>query len=169
MLTHYKTRHRPHFFLLRFLYTPQYNNYAIPSPSILHRHQFCIEDAISNILLSVENTPHRSVITTTVILLFSTRPTRQPQHIHPFFEPAHPPSPSCSTRLTNLHCHSCCFCSDFWEFSFLSQNPTYKPFWLFWPISINLPLSHYSIFHHSPPNYWYIYNTVYGTNSHYSC
>ena len=75
LLTNERSRHRPHLFLLRFLYTPQYNNYAIPSPSILDRSPTRYPPSSCQ----VEHTPHRSVITTH-LLLFSTRPTRQPQH-----------------------------------------------------------------------------------------
>ena len=79
-------------FLLRFLYTPQYNNYAIPSPSILHRHQFCIEVPRYPTSYGQSTThPIAVSITTTVFLLLSTRPTRQPQHIHLFFDQAQPP------------------------------------------------------------------------------
>ena len=62
------------------------------SPSILHRSHCDIH----HLLVSRKHTLSQCSNNPSTVI-FPTRLTRQPQHIHPFFEQAHPSSPPCST------------------------------------------------------------------------
>ena len=164
MLTHYKTRHRPS---LLFFFDSCTRRSTTTTP--FHRHQFCIAINFASKTRFPTSSgqskthPIAVSITTTVFLLLSTRPARQPQHIHLFFDQAQPPRRSAQQiNKYSFFLLFLLFDRFFENFLFFLKTQLISPFDLFWPISINLPLSHYlfSVFYwhniyHSPPQLWW--------------